>query len=121
MPSTGTPAFQTSSGTRGVLSPMTDSGPPERMMAFRMSSPGAIRLSQLARLFSEQEEQLSQEKAARRQRRAALFRESWPQSLRRQALSIVYALRPGRIGDLLPMEALLLREALARCPALPDP
>src|SRR6059058_2238828 len=87
----------------------------------RPTAPGAIRLSQLARLFSEQEEQLSQEKAARRQRRAALFRESWPQSLRRQALSIVYALRPGRIGDLLPMEALLLREALARCPALPDP
>jgi leucyl/phenylalanyl-tRNA--protein transferase len=87
----------------------------------RPTAPGAIRLSQLARLFSEEEEQLSQEKAPRSQRRAALFRESWPQALRRQGLAIAYALRPRRVGDLPPMAALLLREALAPSPTLPDP
>jgi leucyl/phenylalanyl-tRNA--protein transferase len=87
----------------------------------RPTAPGAIRLAQLARLFSEGEEQLSHEKALRLQRRAALFRESWPQSLRRQALAIAYALRPGRIGELPPIAALLLRQALAPSPALPDP
>ncbi|MEA2858298.1 MAG: leucyl/phenylalanyl-tRNA---protein transferase [Methylobacteriaceae bacterium] len=87
----------------------------------RSTAPGAIRLAQLVRLFSEEEEHLSQEKALRPQRRAALFRESWPQSLRRQALAIAYALRPERIGDLPPMAALLVREALAPSAALPDP
>src|SRR4051794_22912644 len=87
----------------------------------RSTAPGAIRLSELARLFSEEEGQLSQEEAARRQRRQLLFRESWPQSLRRQALASAYALRPGRIGDLSAMGALLLREALAGSRALPYP
>jgi hypothetical protein len=43
------------------------------------------------------------------------------QSLRRQALGSAYALRPGRIGDLSAMGALLLREALAGSRALPYP
>src|SRR4051794_6895471 len=86
----------------------------------RPTAPGAIRLAQLARLFSEEEEQLSKEKALHPRARSALFRESWPQSLRRQALAMVYAVQPRRIGELPPMLALLLREALAPSPALPD-
>jgi hypothetical protein len=42
MPRTGTPAFQTSSGTRGVFSAMTDSGPPDRMIAFGESTAMAL-------------------------------------------------------------------------------
>src|SRR3954452_19767682 len=53
----------------------------------RPTAPGAIRLAQLARVFSEEEEQLSKETALHPRARSALFRESWPQSLRRQALA----------------------------------
>src|SRR4051794_7817522 len=87
----------------------------------RPPPPGAIRVSQLARPFSEQGKQLLQGKAARHGRRQVLFRESSPQYLRRQALAVAYALRPARIGDMPAMGALLLREALARSPALPEP
>src|SRR5436305_12224075 len=87
----------------------------------RPTAPGTIRLSQLARLFSEQEEQLSQEQAARRQRREALFRESWPQSLQRQGLALAYALQPARIGGLSGLASLLLRQAIAPSSSLPDP
>jgi leucyl/phenylalanyl-tRNA--protein transferase len=87
----------------------------------RPTSPGAIRLSQLARLFSEEDEQLSHEKSARRLRREALFRERIGQALRRNALSIAYALHPERAGGLLPMAALLLRGAVAHRAGLPDP
>jgi leucyl/phenylalanyl-tRNA--protein transferase len=87
----------------------------------RPTAPGAIRLAQLARLFSEEEEQPSKEKGRRPRGPSALFRESWSQSFRRQALASAYALRPQRIGDLPPMAALLLREALAPPPLLPDP
>jgi leucyl/phenylalanyl-tRNA--protein transferase len=87
----------------------------------RPTSPGAIRLSQLARLFSEEDEQLSQEKSARLQRREALFRESIVQALRRKALSAAYALYPERAGGLLPMVALLLRDAVAHRAGLPNP
>jgi leucyl/phenylalanyl-tRNA--protein transferase len=87
----------------------------------RPTTPGAIRLSQLARLFSEQEEQLSPAKAARHQRRAALFRESLPQRLGREALGLAYSMRPERLGGILPMWRLLLRDAVARRADLPDP
>ena len=107
------------SGRQGELA-TSDHMSPLASLA-RPTAAGAIRLSELARLFSAEEEQLSQEMAARRERRAALFRESWPQSLRRQALGVAYALRPGQIGGLPPLGALLLREALRRSSALPDP
>jgi leucyl/phenylalanyl-tRNA--protein transferase len=87
----------------------------------RPTSPGAIRLSQLARLFSEEDEQLSHEKSAHRLRREALFRESRVQALRRNALSAAYALHPERAGGVLPMAALLLRRAVAHPAGLPDP
>jgi leucyl/phenylalanyl-tRNA--protein transferase len=86
----------------------------------RPTAPGTIRLSQLARLFSEQEEQLSRD-AARRKRRQALFRESWPQSLQRHGLAVAYALQPARIGDLPQTARLLLREAIAASSSLPEP
>jgi leucyl/phenylalanyl-tRNA--protein transferase len=87
----------------------------------RPTAPGAIRLSQLARLFSEQEEQLSPAKAGRHQRRAALFRESLAQRLRREALGLAYSMRPERLGGILPMCRLLLRDAVARRADLPHP
>jgi leucyl/phenylalanyl-tRNA--protein transferase len=87
----------------------------------RSASPGAISLARLAHLFSEGEEQLSQEKTGRRLRREALFRETMAQWLRRQALAAAYALRPERVGGLLPLWGLLLREATAPRLALPDP
>jgi leucyl/phenylalanyl-tRNA--protein transferase len=87
----------------------------------RSAAPGAIRLSELARLFSEGDEQLSPGRAARRERRLALFRESARQRLRREALGLAYALRPERLAGILPMWRLLLRDAVARHADLPDP
>jgi leucyl/phenylalanyl-tRNA--protein transferase len=87
----------------------------------RSAAPGAIRLSQLARLFSEGDEQLSPGRAARRERRSALFRESLPQRLRRDALGLAYAARPERVAGILPMWQLLLRDAVTRRADLPDP
>jgi leucyl/phenylalanyl-tRNA--protein transferase len=87
----------------------------------RSAAPGAIRLSELARLFSEGDEQLSPGRAARLERRVALFRESLPQRLRRQALGLAYAMRPERVAGILPMWQLLLRDALAGSADLPDP
>jgi leucyl/phenylalanyl-tRNA--protein transferase len=86
----------------------------------RPAAPGALRLAQLARLFSEGDEQPFQEKTASRQRRKALFAESLPQRLRRTALATAYSLRPSRAGGLLPMVALLLREVVLRPAGLPD-
>ncbi|MBV8851649.1 MAG: leucyl/phenylalanyl-tRNA--protein transferase [Methylobacteriaceae bacterium] len=94
--------------------------PPLAALA-RPTAPGGIRLSQLARLFSEEDDQVSSEKAGRMQRRAVLFRESWLQSLRRQALATAYTLRPARIGDLPPMAGLLIRDVLAGSSGVPDP
>jgi leucyl/phenylalanyl-tRNA--protein transferase len=87
----------------------------------RSAAPGAIRLSELARLFSEGDEQLSPGRAARRERRLALFRESARQRLRREALGLAYAMRPERLAGILPMWQLLLRDAIARRADLPDP
>src|SRR5436305_12053140 len=87
----------------------------------RPTAPGAIKLSQLARLFSEGDEQLPQENTVRRRRREELFRESIVRILRRNALSAAYALHPERAGGVLPMAALLLRDAVAPRAALPDP
>jgi leucyl/phenylalanyl-tRNA--protein transferase len=95
--------------------------PPALIFLARQTAPGAIRLSQLARLFSEGDEQLSQEKTAGRKRREALFRQSAVQVLRRNALSVAYALRPERLGGLRPMGALLLRDAIAHRGGLPEP
>jgi leucyl/phenylalanyl-tRNA--protein transferase len=87
----------------------------------RSAAPGSSRLGELARLFGEEEEALSQVEAARRLRREALFRESLPQQLRRNGLAIAYALRPHRAGGLIPMGRLLLQEAIAPPTGLPDP
>jgi leucyl/phenylalanyl-tRNA--protein transferase len=95
--------------------------PPALASLARSAAPGAIRLSALARLFSEGDEQLSQGRAGKRERRAALFRERLPQRLRREALGLAYALRPERLAGILPMWRLLLRDAVARHADLPDP
>jgi leucyl/phenylalanyl-tRNA--protein transferase len=87
----------------------------------RSAAPGASRLGELARLFGEEEEPLSQVQAARRLRREALFRESLPQQMRRNGLAIAYALRPHRAGGLIPMGRLLFGEAILRPAELPDP
>jgi leucyl/phenylalanyl-tRNA--protein transferase len=83
--------------------------------------PGGIRPSEIAHLFSEGEEQVSPGQTARRLRREALFRESLPQWLRRQALAAAYALQPDRVAGLLPTWKLLVREAIAPPPGLPQP
>jgi leucyl/phenylalanyl-tRNA--protein transferase len=87
----------------------------------RSAAPGAISLAELARLFSEGVDQMSSEKGAPAQRRTALFRESLPRSLRRQALAVAYALRPERAAGIPAMWALLLRKFIARSSDLPDP
>jgi leucyl/phenylalanyl-tRNA--protein transferase len=86
----------------------------------RPTAPGALRLSDIARLFGEGEEQLSQEKMARRIRREALFRESLPRRLQRNVLAAAYALRPSRAVGFPPMARLMLREAIFRSAGLPD-
>jgi len=87
----------------------------------RSAAPGSIRLTRLARLFAEAEEQLSQIEAGRRLRRAALFRESLPQSVRRHLLAVAYSVSPKRAAGLLPMWRLLLRDTLTPPAGLPDP
>ncbi|GAC1336033.1 MAG: hypothetical protein NVSMB26_21860 [Beijerinckiaceae bacterium] len=87
----------------------------------RPAAPGSISLGQVAHLFSEGIEPNSWEKLARRQRRQALFRENLLGSLRRMVLAGAYALRPDRVGGLVPACSLLLRELVARREGLPDP
>ena len=86
----------------------------------RSAQPGALRLTELARLFGEGDEEFPWEKP-RAARREKLFRESAAQSLRRNALSLAYAIQPERIGGALPMATLLLRDVVGGRVGLPDP
>src|SRR5947209_14454358 len=86
----------------------------------RSAQPGALQLTELARLFGEGDEEFPWEKP-RAARREKLFRESAAQSLRRNALSFAYVIQPERIGGALPMATLLLGDVVRGRVGLPDP